>query len=147
MEVQSSETVDIVVQLGASMLLVVICTVIHALGLAGASRFLNLEEDRLKEHDFDLSALMLMCGMALCLFLLHMLEITVFAIFYLLVGAVASLEEALHYSASTYATLGRTADYFPDDWALMGAIEALIGFLLIGWSTAFIVRNVNRLAS
>jgi hypothetical protein len=145
MEVQTSETVDIAVQLGASMLLVTICTLIHGLGLVAVSRALNLDEDRLKEHDFDISALMLMCGMALCLFLLHMLEIAVFAAFYLIVGALDSLEEALHFSASTYATLGQTADYFPEDWALTGAIEGLIGFLLIGWSTAFIVRNVTPL--
>ena len=44
-----------------------------------------------------------------------------------------------------YATLGRTADYFPPDWRLIGALEALIGFLLIGWSKAFIVSKANRL--
>ncbi len=147
MELQSSDTVDIAVQLGASMLLVVVCTLIHGLGLVAVSRVLNLEEDRLKKHDFDISAVLLMCAMALCLFLLHMLEIAVFAAFYLVVGALGSLEEALHFSASTYATLGQTADYFPENWALMGAIEGLIGFLLIGWSTAFIVRNVTRLQS
>ncbi|MFC7497891.1 hypothetical protein ACFQRC_01495 [Enterovirga sp. GCM10030262] len=145
MELQSSETVDLAVQLGASMLLVIICSAIHGIGLVGATRLLNLREDRLKEHDLDFSALLLMCGMAVCLFLLHMVEITVFAFFYLLVGAIGSLEEAIHYSAAAYATLGGTAEYFPDDWALMGSIEAVIGFLLLGWSTAFIVRNVNRL--
>ena len=145
MKLQSSETVDLAVQLGASMVLVVICTIIHGVGLIFATRFLDLRDDRMKERDFGFSALPLMCGMALCLFLLHMAEITVFAFFYLLVGAMESLEEALHFSASTYATLGRAAEYFPDDWALMGSIEALIGFLLIGWSTAFIVRNVNRM--
>ena len=147
MVMQSSETVDIAVQLGASMLLVVVCTLVHGLGLVTVTRVLDLQEDRLKEHDFDISALLLMCGMALCLFLLHMIEIAIFAAFYLIVGALGTLEEALHFSASTYATLGQTADYFPDDWALMGAIEGLIGVLLIGWSTAFIVRNVTKLQS
>lgn len=143
----NGETVELAAQLGASMLLVVLCTLIHGLGLVGVSRLLRLEKERLKKHEFDLAALLIMCGMALCLFLLHMLEIAIFAVFYLLVGALGSLEEALHFSASAYATLGGAADYFPDEWGLMGAIEALIGFLLIGWSTAFIVRNVTRLQS
>ena len=56
-----------------------------------------------------------------------------------------TVEEALYYSASAYATLGRGAEFFPADWRLIGALEALIGFLLIGWSTAFIVSKVNRL--
>jgi hypothetical protein len=76
---------------------------------------------------------------------LHTLEIGIFAAFYLWIDAMQTIEESLYYSAAAYATLGRTADYFPSDWRLMGAIEALIGFLLIGWSTAFIVSKVNRL--
>jgi hypothetical protein len=75
-----------------------------------------------------------------------MIEITIFALFYMFIGAIDGLEEALSYSASTYATLGRTAEYFPQEWRLIGSIEALIGFLLIGWSTAFIVRNVDKLS-
>jgi hypothetical protein len=56
-----------------------------------------------------------------------------------------TLEEALFYSASAYATLGWTADYFPPEWRLIGAIEALVGFLMLGWSTAFVVATMNRL--
>lgn len=141
------DTIELAVQLASSALLVVVCTFVHGLGLIGISRLLGLRGERLEQRNFDTRALFLMCGMALCLFLLHMVEIALFAGFYLLVGAMETLQEALHFSASTYATLGRTAGYFPSDWALMGAIEALIGFLLIGWSTAFIVRNVDELRS
>ena len=143
---ESGDTIELAVQLGASALLVIFCTIVHGLGLAGITKLLRLREDRLKEHDFNARAVMLMCAMALCLFSLHMIEIAIFAAFYMIVGAVESVQEALHFSASTYATLGRTSEYFPSDWRLMGAIEALIGFLLIGWSTAFIVRNASKLS-
>ena len=135
MEVDS-HAVELAAQLGASALLVVICTMIHGGGLAGITRLLDLRDERLKEHDYDFRAVMLTCAMTLSLFVLHMIEIAAFALFYLAVGAMHTLQDALHYSASTYATLGRMAEYFPKDWSLMGAIEALIGFLLIGWSTA-----------
>jgi large-conductance mechanosensitive channel len=140
-------TIELAVQLGASALLVIVSTLVHGLGLIGIARLLGLRKERLEKHDFNLGAVFMMCGMALCLFLLHAVEIVIFAVFYLLVNAVHSFEEALHFSASSYATLGQAAVYFPDGWGLMGAIEALIGFLLIGWSTAFIVRNVDRLRS
>lgn len=143
--VAESETIELGLQLGASALLVLLMTIVHGLGLVGISKLLNLKGDRLKELDFDSRAIILMCGMALLLFALHILEIWIFAAFYLLIGAMTTLENALYYSASAYATLGRTADYFPDDWRLIGALEALIGFLLIGWSTAFIVSRFNRL--
>ena len=120
-------------------------TVIHSLGLLGISRILRLDESRLEEHELNFSAMALMGMLGLSLFALHIAEIFVFAGFYLAVGALESLEEALYYSASAYATLGRTAEYFPEDWRLIGALEALVGFLLIGWSTAFMVGTMRKL--
>lgn len=122
-----------------------VMTIVHALGLTGISKALNLRLEHLKEMSFSFKSIALMSGMGLLLLSLHTIEIGIFAGFYLWIGALQSLEEALYYSASTYATLGRTADYFLPDWRLMGAIEALIGFLLIGWSTAFIFSKVDRL--
>ena len=145
MEFQSSETVELTLQLGASLLLVIICTMIHGTGLFWLARALDLRKERLERHEFNFRALLLMSAMGLGLFLLHLLEILIFAAFYLLFSSVSLFEEALHFSASTYATVGQGAEYFPDEWALMGSLEGLLGFLLIGWSTAFIVRNVTRL--
>ena len=34
---------------------------------------------------------------------------------------------------------------FPPQWRLVGAVEALAGFLLIGWSTAVFVTDMNKL--
>jgi ascorbate-specific PTS system EIIC-type component UlaA len=34
---------------------------------------------------------------------------------------------------------------FPEEWRLVGALEALVGFLLIGWSTAFMVQTLRRI--
>lgn len=140
-----SETVELGIQLLLAAGMMFAMALIHGLGLEGGRKVLNLKKDRLKEHDFDLRGVALMGSIASCLFVLHMAEIVIFALFYYTVSAIQTLEEVLYYSASAYATLGRTAEYFPDEWRLMGAIEALIGFLLLGWSTAFVVRHVGRL--
>lgn len=141
----NAATVQLGLQLVAAAAMMFVMTFVHGIGFVLISRLLNLKSDRLKEHDFDLRALILMCTTALSIFALHTLEIWMFAAFYLAVDALDTLEEALYYSASAYATLGRTAEYFPQEWRLLGAVEALMGFILIGWSTAFIVRQVNRL--
>lgn len=138
-------TIDLGFQLAAIGGLSLVMVVMHTLGLVGISRLLGLKEERLLEHEFDYGAVGLIGSFGLLLILLHMAEIVVFALFYLLVSAL-NFEEALYYSASAYATLGRTADYFPPDWRLVGAIEALIGFILIGWSTAFMVTTMRKLA-
>lgn len=133
------------IQLAAAAGLMVLMTLIHTLGLVATSRMLDLRQERLRKLDFSLKSIWLTCAMGVSLLALHTVEIAVFAGFYIAVEAMTSVEEALYYSASAYATLGRTADYFPADWRLIGAVEALIGFLLIGWSTAFIVSKGDRL--
>jgi len=138
-------TIELGVQLGASAALLLLMVMIHAVGLLGISRLLHLRSEELKEKRLDLRSIGLLGTMGLLLFALHMIEILIFASFYLGVGGMKTLEEALFYSASAYATLGWTADYFPPEWRLIGAVEALIGFLLIGWSTAFMVGTMNRL--
>lgn len=142
---EGAQTVTLGKQLAAAGGMMLVMTVTHAFGLTGISKLLNLRKDHLKEMSFSFKSIALMSGMGLLLLVLHAFEIGIFAGFYLLIGAMQALEEALYYSASAYATLGRTADYFPPDWRLIGALEALIGFLLIGWSTAFIVSKANRL--
>lgn len=137
--------IELAIQLGVAGGMVLLMTIIHATGLIAIQRMLGLGKDRLEQLDFGLRAIRLMGGLGMMLFTLHLFEIGVFAAFYMFVAGMDSVEEALYYSASAYATLGRTAGYFPDEWRLIGAIEALIGFVLIGWSTAFIVTTTNRL--
>ena len=141
----TGDTISIGIQLGASALLVAAMALAHGLGLVAITRALGLQEDRLEERPFDFRGALLMAVIALMLFVLHMAEIGLFAAFYLAVGAMESVEEALHYSASSYATLGQAGEYPSYEWRLVGAIESLIGFLLIGWSTAYIVSKVNKL--
>ena len=131
-------------QLSASALLLVLMIVIHAAGIIGATKLLRLEDRRLTSHRVDVKAFGLLISIALCLFALHCIEILVFAIFYIAVGALNGLEEALYFSASAYATLGHPDLDFPDDWRLLGAIEGLVGFVLIGWTTAVFIADMNK---
>lgn len=132
-------------QLFASGFMVALMTVIHAFGIVIATRTLKLEDETLKAHKLDLGALGLLIGIALCLFALHLAEITLFAWFYILVGALTDWESALFFSASAYATLGQPEVGFPPAWRLLGAIEGLVGFLLIGWSIAVFITDMNKL--
>ena len=124
---------------------VLVMVLVHSAGLVGISRALRLHDERELPSKFGLRASMLMGTYGLLLMTLHFVEIFIFAAFYLSVGAMESMEEALYYSASCYATLGDAAANFSDEWRLVGALEALIGFVLIGWSTAFMVRTLRKI--
>ncbi len=136
---------ELTFQLGASFGLVTLMIVIHSIGLIEMSRRLHLKQEELEGRNFDYSAVILMASLGSLLVALHMIEIVIFALFYLAIGALTTLESALYYSASAYATLGADTPFFAQEWRLVGAIEALMGFILIGWSTAFMVSTVNRL--
>lgn len=132
-------------QLGASAGLVCLMALIHGIGVLGITRLLGLDDRKLRTHRVDLSALGLSVTMALTLFSLHMIEIALFAVFYMVVGAIDQFEPALFFSASAYATLGHPDIAFPNQWRLVGAIEGLVGFLLIGWSTGVFISDMNKL--
>lgn len=136
---------ELALQLGTSFVLVALMIIIHSIGLIEMSRRLHLRQEELEGRHFDYSAVMLMAGLGSLLVMLHMIEILIFALFFLSVGALATLEAALYYSASAYATLGADTPFFAQEWRLVGAMEAVMGFILIGWSTAFMVSTVNRL--
>ena len=95
-------TVQLGVQLGASAALLLLMVVIHSLGLLLVSNALHLSDDELKKKNFNVRSIALLGVMGLMLFTLHILEIFVFAGFYLAIGGTETLEEALYYSASAY---------------------------------------------
>lgn len=132
-------------QILAAFLLVVLMVVIHGLGVVWVTKLLRLEDSALRAHQLDYRAFGLLTSMALSLFALHALEIALFGLFYLQVGAIETVEEALYFSASSYATLGHPDIDFPAQWRLVGALEGLVGFLLLGWSTAVFVTDMNKL--
>ena len=134
---------ELTLQLVVSTLLIILVTIIHGTGITLSGNLFNYEKIELKKRRLAFRELYLMVPMALLLFALHAIEIGVFAAFYLLVGAIGSLEEALYVSASSYTTLGHT-EYIANEWRLVGAFEGLAGFLMIGWSAAVFVSDMDK---
>ena len=122
-------------QLVAAAGLVCVMALVHAVGVVAITNALGFKDRTLRLHRVDLSALARSASMALGLF----------AAFYVLVGAMTHFEPALYFSTSAYTTLGTIETSLPDDWRLVGAIEGLIGFLLIGWSTGVFFADMNKL--
>ena len=137
---------DLWVQLIVSAGFVVLMVSVHGLGLLGISRLLPINPERLERRRLTLLSLGLIAAIGLLLFVLHIVEIGIFAFFFMWADPhINTLDDALYYSASAYATLGTTDATIPAQWRLIGAFEALIGFVLIGWSTAFVARIMSRL--
>lgn len=83
--------------------------------------------------------------LVLALFVLHGVEIWLYAFLYEALGAVENLETAVYFSTISYAGIGYDDRYIEPAWRLVAAIEGINGLLLLGWSTAFFVTIVTRL--
>ncbi len=130
-------------QLLASAVLIVLITVVHGTGVTISSKLIKHEAGVIKRRSLLFLEFHFMVPMALFLFALHLLEIAIFAAFYLLVGAIGSVEAALFASASAYTTLG-LAETTVVHWRIVGALEGLTGFLMIGWSVAVFMAEMEK---
>ena len=139
-----SPAISLGAQLGLGAVLIAGMVLVHAAGIVGTTRMLGLQDRNLKAQPVDWRAFGLLVVMGLCLFVVHITEIGLFALFYLAVDALPNLEKALYFSGSAYTTLGQPDVAFPDEWRLVGVIEGLVGFLLIGWSTAVFVTHMSQ---
>jgi hypothetical protein len=117
--------------------------VIHAYGVTAALRWL-----RRRTISTWRPALwsLLFIRLAGWIILLHISEIAVWAFAYALMRAMPDLQSALYFSAVTYTTTGYGDLVLPDRWRLVGAVEALTGILMCGWSTAFFFAVVSRMS-
>lgn len=120
-------------------MLVLITFSIHIAGLVGLSAALR----RRGAHPEDITSVIARIGKILFvvmgLFALHSAQIWVYALAYIAIGEFDSLETALYFSTSTFTTVGFGDLVLSEDWRMLSAVESMNGFLLIGWSTAFLV--------
>jgi hypothetical protein len=70
--------------------------------------------------------------------ILHGLEGAIWALAYLWLGALPNFASAMVYSLSAMTAYGHANIYLETHWQLMGALEALNGLLLFGFTTAFL---------
>ena len=135
-------------QLAVSTLMVLLTVIIHGGGLAVLGRMLRGEVQMERSHHIpglSLHTMTFTLAIVLTLFVLHGVEIWLYAFLYEALGAVENLETAVYFSTISYAGIGFSDSYIAPAWRLVAAIEGINGLLLLGWSTAFFVTIVARL--
>ena len=120
-------------QLVIAWCLMAVCVTIHAIGLTAAVTCLKGRSAAI-EGNFWLATwvLILVAGWAV---LMHLLQIAVWACFYTWIRGMPDLSTAFYFSAVTYTTTGYGDLVLPQQWRVIGGIEALTGILMCGLST------------
>lgn len=90
---------------------------------------------------------MLVGGATLLATCLHGLEAILWAIAYRHLNALADNDSAVLYSLSAITSYGHANLVLEPRWQLMGALEALNGWLLFGLTTAFLFGMINKVWS
>lgn len=81
----------------------------------------------------------------LWLFVSHIVQIWLWAFLYLYLDSFVTIEEALYFSTTTYTTVGYGDVLMDPGWRLLSAFQSANGFILFGWSTAFIFEVTSKL--
>ncbi|HPD83601.1 MAG: potassium channel family protein [Alphaproteobacteria bacterium] len=124
-----------------------ITVVIHAVALDRLVAFLEKLGPWAYKSFQNLWEIPLMVLTVLGVFLAHVIQIWIWAIlfYYLSPAALPTFESALYFSTSSFTTVGFGDVYLSEKWRLLSSFEAANGFLLFGWSTAFIFEIISKL--
>ncbi|WP_394891854.1 ion channel [Mesorhizobium sp. AaZ16] len=117
---------------------------VHAVGLIGLTHLMTKIIERSSVRERRWAKLMAMFLLAMGLFLLLSVEIAVWAACMIGIGAFPDFETAFYFSTSSFATIG-FGDVPPAlEWRLLAAMEGVTGFLIVGWSAAYMVASSIR---
>lgn len=125
-------------------ILVSACVAIHGAGMVFGLRWLGRSEPR-HGHHFSMPAMFwILIRVVYGLLVLHLLQIIVWALCYQWSGCFADFPTAFYYSATSYSTVGFGDVTPPGNWRILGAVEAVTGILMFGWSTGVLFSVVNH---
>ena len=74
----------------------------------------------------------------------NLMQLTIWAILFLMLGEFNTISEAIYHSAVNFATLGYGDIVMSDKHKLLGPLEAINGVLMIGVTTAVLMAAVRE---
>ena len=138
----------LLIELALSTALVTATAIFHGLGLLAIGRTLRAVDHGRTEVELSplsVTGAAYTSAVVLGLLALAGLEIWFYALVYLAVGATSDLAGSVYFSTITFAAIGFSDAPLAAPWRLVGAIEGVNGVLLLGWSVAFLVAELQRL--
>ena len=123
--------------------LVALSVVVHAGGLAVLLRALMKSHAAPPVRPWPIAWLLI--RMTWWLILIHLVEIAIWALFYMERGAMPDAESALYFSGVTYTTVGYGDMVLPKPLRILAPLEALTGVLMCGLSTGFFFAVVTKI--
>jgi hypothetical protein len=122
--------------------LVAVTVAVHAVGLAVLLRAL-MKSQVLAPARFWLITWLLV-RVTWCLILIHLVEISVWGMFYFWQDCLPDAESAFYFAGVTYTTVGYGDLVLPKPWRMLGPVEGLTGILMCGLSTGLFFAVLSK---
>ena len=130
--------------LGLGGIVISMTVLVHTIGLIVLSWTIVRLIEWSRQRGYTVPRTFALVPAVLGLFLILTVEVWMWAVFYKLLGVTTTFEESLYFSTVTFSTVG-FGDVVPaHGWRLFSALEGINGFLMIGWSTAYLVAASTR---
>jgi hypothetical protein len=127
--------------------LIVLTVVLHVFGLGLIrQRVLPIHREFMKRHHPTAAFAGVMGLTTLLATILHGIEAFIWAEAYCWIGALPDLKYGMLYSLGAMTTYGHENLHVQPHWQLLGAIEALNGWLLFGLTTAFLFAMIEKVS-
>ena len=127
-----------IANLAIGTLMISLTVVVHTFGLMAVTHAMAWITDRIRLHGHR-SRLLAMNTVVIGVFAVLTAEVWLWAAGFMVIGVVDDFETALCFSTTTFSTQGY-GDVVPNpEWRMLAALESVNGFLLIGWSTAYLI--------
>ena len=127
--------------------LVLATVVVQIAGLAVLIWIMRMRASRYAGFTYVLQQLGIILAVVMGLFLIHAVQIWLYATVYIWLGEFQTLEASLYFSTSSFTTVGYGEVFLTSRWRIVSAIQSANGFLLLGWSTIFLLSVLTRLRS
>ena len=140
---------SMLIQLFVALGMVMLTTFVFGAGLVGISHRLGIERNLETQLCVDFSTFrgqMTVVMLIMAIFLLHIVQISIYAVFYFITHALPTVAKCFYFSTITYGTIGYDDKDMAGAWQIVAAIEGVNGIILLGWSTAFIVTALGRIS-
>jgi hypothetical protein len=125
-----------------AVVLVALTVVAHAYGLSFLLPMLSKARAAPPTGHWEITSLLVRT--ALYLIAIHLIEITIWALFYWWEGCLSGAESAFYFSGVTYTTLGYGDVVLIKPWRMLGPIEALTGVLMCALSAGVFFATISR---
>src|ERR1700726_2187779 len=133
-------------EIGIALLTVIITLWLQSAGLAALIHWVRLAFASDAHRLGPLRSAVLVVRLTAAVIVLHSVLILFWASCYRRL-CFSSWASALHFSASSYATVGYGDIVLPSNWRMLGPLESIIGVLMCGISVSLLFAAVTRLVS